>query len=89
MSKPSRKRYWKNWNELIVPTTTVVPDFHPEIKQWAIENKIPFVIRTGSRKVDVEMDNGKRTWTTQTYESFYRLWFKHKKDATLFTMTWL
>lgn len=85
MGKLARKRYWRNWDTIIVPKDTVSQDFKAEVQKWSCENKIPVVVREGSKKLE---RNPGDPWTSM-YEVFWKCHIQHPKNRTLFTMRWL
>lgn len=85
MAKTCKKRYWRNWNILDVPKDTVPPDFRKEVIKWAQDNRMPIVIRDGSRRITPDPE---KVWAG-SYEVFYKVHIEHKKDVTMFTLRWL
>lgn len=80
MSKPARKRYWRNWKTVEVPKKNTPENFKSLVSEWAQHNRTSIIIREGSTRVKDE-------WGFH-YNSHWKCHIQHGQLATMFMLKW-
>lgn len=80
MSKPARKRYWRNWKVVDIPKKAASDSFWTEVHEWAHQNKISIVVRENSRPVKNDRYTAR--------EAVWRIHIQRAECATMFMLKW-